>query len=389
MTKSKTECVALALDLTVYLKRHTDIFAGAVRFADQQTSWTCVIDDFVESTLVNSSRGTKPYQGIVGRASEKLVLAAKRRRVPLVNVWRGSPVSNLYGVYPDFSVAGEIAVQHLLDRGVRKLACIYRGNDPAEGQLAGRFKMIADEASCQCELIPVSIKFAHTLSAWEKTRNQINGWLDSVAPPVGVFTSIDILGRHVAQLANENRLMVPRDVAIVSAHNEPMLCLHPEPSLSSIEYGFDHIGYEAAKVLHQLMHGEKPNQKEVLIPPRELVIRRSSDFIFINDEIVSLAMQFISQNSRKSIGVDMVARQVNVSRRTLEKKFACHLGHTVAAEIRRVRIDHAKRLLAGSALTITQIARATGFVTSNQLARVFRREVEMSPREYRVQRRAD
>lgn len=389
MAKTHENRVALALELTVYLKRHTDIFAGAVRFADQQSNWTCVIDDFVENTLMTYRRGEKPYQGILGRATEKLALAARRRRIPLVNVWRSSPVTNLYGVYPDFSIAGEMAAQHLIDRGVRRLACIYRGRDPAERQLASRFKEMANESNCPCEMISVSIRFAHTLSAWEKTRARIKGWLETAAFPVGVFTSIDILGRHVAQLAIENRQMVPSDVAIVSAHNEPTLCLYPEPSLTSIEYGFDHVGYEAAQLLNQLLSGMRPDQKAILVPPRELVIRRSSDFIFINDEIVTLAMQFISQNSPKPIGVDLVARQMNVSRRSLEKKFARYAGHTVAAEIRRVRIDHAKRLLAGTNSTIAQIAHTTGFETSNQLARVFRREVKMTPREYRVQRQSE
>ena len=389
MTNTNEQRIALALELTVYLKRHTDVFAGAVRFADQENNWTCVIDDFVENTLLASRRGSRPYQGIIGRASAKLASAARRRRIPLVNVWRSSPVPNLYGVYPDVSTAGEMAAQHLIDRGVRRLACIFRGNDSAERQLADRFRMIANDAGCSCEMISVSVRFAHTFPAWEKTRNRIKGWLDSVSLPVGVFTSIDTLGRHVAQLANESRKMVPRDVAIVSAHNEPTLCQHPEPSLTSIEYGFDHIGYEAARLLNQLLSGQTPDQRVLLVPPRELVIRQSSDFIFINDEMVTLAMQFISQNSHKPIGVDQVARHVNASRRTLEKKFNRHAGHTVAAEIRRVRIDHAKRLLAGSDAAITQIARATGFVTSNQLARVFRREVKSTPGEYRVRRQAE
>ncbi len=385
----KTINIALALELTFYLKRHTDIFAGAMRFADQKSDWTCVIDDFAEHTLATATRGAAPYQGVIGRATKNLATATRRRRIPLVNVWRSSPVPNLFGVYPDVSLAGEIAAGHLLDRGVRRLACIFRGKDVSEKQLAHRFKTIANDAGCPCELISVGIRFAHTLSAWEKTRRRIKGWLDTATFPVGVFTSIDILGRHVVQLANESRQLVPRDVAIVSAHNEPTLCLNPEPSLTSIEYGFDHIGFEAARMLDQLMSGKQPDDSEIFVPPRELVIRRSSDFIFINDEMVTLAIQFISQNAHKPINVGQVARHVSASRRTLEKKFDRHTGHTVASEIRRVRIDHAKRLLAGSSSTIAQIARATGFETSNQLARVFRREVKMSPREYRVQRQAE
>ena len=380
--------VALTLELTAYLKRHTDTFAGAVRFAHQQDNWTCVIDDFVEHTLATTGRGAKPYRGVIGRITEKLASTARRRRIPTVNVWRNSPVPNLYGVYPDLWIAAEMAAQHFLDRGVRRLACVFRGNDPSEQHLADRFKKYANDAGCPCELICVNIRFAHSLSAWTKTQALIKGWLETATFPVGVLTSVDMLGRHVAQLVSESRRMVPRDVAIVSTHNEPTICQCPEPTLSSIEFGFDRIGYEAARLLGQLLDGDNPAQKEVFVPPRELVIRQSSDFIFSHDPTVTLAMQFISQNAHKPINVDRVAHHVDVSRRTLEKKFELHAGHTVAAELRRVRIDHAKRLLAGSDSPIADVAKATGFATSNQLARVFRREVKMTPREYRTQRQA-
>ncbi len=181
----------------------------------------------------------------------------------------------------------------------------------------------------------------------------------------------------------ERRVALALD--LVSAHNEPTLCQYPEPTLTSIEYGFDHIGYEAARMLGSLLQGKKLDQKTILVPPREIVIRRSSDFIFIDDQVVTAAMQFISQNAHRPITVDSVLHVVSVSRRTLEQRFAQHVGHSVAAETRRVRIDHAKRLLASSEMKVGKIARVTGFGTSHQLARVFQRELKLSPNEYRKQ----
>ncbi len=232
-------------------------------------------------------------------------------------------------------------------------------------------------------MISVGIRFAHTASAWEKTRGHIKSWLQRAAPPVGVFASLDILGRHVAQIAHDNGQLVPRDVAIVSAHNEPTLCLCPEPTLTSIEYGFDQIGYEAARLIGRLLRGESPDPPIILAPPRELVIRRSSDFTYVDDAVVAAAVQFIAQNSQRRISVDDVAFVANVSRRNLEQRFQKYLGHAVAAEIRRVRIDQAKRLLANSELSIGQIARVAGFGAAQQMARVFRRETGASPSEFR------
>ncbi|NQU22801.1 MAG: helix-turn-helix transcriptional regulator [Candidatus Nealsonbacteria bacterium] len=105
----------------------------------------------------------------------------------------------------------------------------------------------------------------------------------------------------------------------------------------------------------------------------------------VDEEIVSTAIQFILQNAQKSVGVDEVAAAACTSRRTLETRFEQHLGRTVSAEIRRVRIDHAKRLLAGSKMSIAQIAQVVGFGTAQYMARVFRREADVSPSEYRRQ----
>ena len=134
-----------------------------------------------------------------------------------------------------------------------------------------------------------------------------------------------------------------------------------------------------------LLKGKAPVHQTIIVPPRGIVIRHSTDFTFINDDVVSTAMHFISQNSHRSISVADVARAANASRRTLEYRFSRHVAHSIAAEIRRVRIDHAKRLLSSSQLTVGMIAASAGFGTSHQLARVFRREVEMSPKEYRNQ----
>ena len=378
--------IAMAFELTAYLKRHTDTYAGAMRYAEQHRDWICVIDDFAEQSLRAKSKGAASYQGVVGRATSKLAEAAARARIPVVNVWRNSPAKDLFSVYPDFAKAGEMVANHLLDRGVRRLACVYRKRDPGEQEMVDRIATVAREAECPCKMIAVGLRFAHSASAWANTRQRIQTWLRDTAPPMGVFTSLDMLGRHVAQLAGENQLHVPNDVALVSAHNEPTICESPEPAITSLDYGFDRVGFEAARLMDALLNGNAPATLVTKVAPRELVVRQSSDFTYLTDDVADRAMQFMATRSQKSISVSDVARHVNVSRRTLESRFVRATGATLGHEIRRLRIEHAKRLLAGTQTPISRIARDVGFENAQQLARVFRRELGMTPTEYRSQR---
>jgi LacI family transcriptional regulator len=57
----------------------------------------------------------------------------------------------------------------------------------------------------------------------------------------------------------------------------------------------------------------------------------------------------------------------------------------IATEIRRVRIERAKRELAQSKKTLTEIARDVGFGEIMRMYEVFRRKMGVSPGKYRKQ----
>jgi len=383
-SRAKRLRVGVMLDLTWNLKRHTDVFAGVAHYAHEH-DWQCIIDDFATDTLKRLKGRPRPYDGIIGRVTPELAEVARRRKLPLVNVWYSSPVKGGASVLYDPRGAGELMAEHLLARGIRRFLCLVRRTDAGEKAIAQRVEQLAKEHSGTCETFRVSLRFAHSAAQWRKTRATIDKWLRHVPTPAGVVCGVDILTRHIVQICDEIGLRVPQDVAIAGGCNELTICLRPEPALTSVEFGLEHIGYEAARMMHRLLKGEELPQRVVTVPPQELVVRHSSDFIYVDEQVVSAAMQFIAQHASQRISVADVAAAVSVSRRTLENRFEKHLGRTVAAEIRRVRLEQAKRLLASSDESIARIGRLTGIGTPQQFARVFRREVGISPSEYRGQ----
>ena len=135
--------------------------------------------------------------------------------------------------------------------------------------------------------------------------------------------------------------------------------------------------------------GATPPKDPVFLSAQYLVVRESTDFFAVKDELVAAALEFISRNSHRRIGQDDVSRAVAAETRTLQLRFRKVLNRPIATEIRRVRIERAKRELVQSDRRINNIARDVGFGTANRMCEIFRRELGITPSDYRKQRKVE
>jgi LacI family transcriptional regulator len=381
--------VGLALDINLLFKNHTDIFAGVQRFADE-AGWLTVIDDWIEGAL-DIGGGQTRFDGIIARVDSNrmgLVKAAATAGVPLVNVLAGSPArQSLPGVFPDLAQIGTLQAEHLLSRGLRHFACLTMTARPDDDQLVAAFTVPVEAAGHTVNMLTLPANANDSLARHRRSRARINTWMNSWKLPIGVATAADNISRLIAQMAHERSWRVPEDVAIIGARNEEHLCERPRPCLSSIEVGYERIGYGAAQMLERLMRGEKPNSEpRIAMPPIGVVARESTDFYAADDPLVAEAQAYIAQQCHLHLEVTDVAEKLCVSTKTLQNHFASALHRSVAEEIRRVRIEKAKRELATSDYSIHEIAKRAGFASNVRLCEVFRREVGMTPSEYRGER---
>jgi LacI family transcriptional regulator len=211
--------------------------------------------------------------------------------------------------------------------------------------------------------------------------------MDDWQLPIGVYVSEEVVARIVVQMCHDRGWRVPHDVAIITGENEEAICEYPRPSLTSVELGHERVGYAAAQMLDSLMNGEAAPREHLLLPPVGLVVRESTDFYAVDDEMVAAALAFIAANCHRHIRTDDVAQAVVAETRTLQLRFRKHLGRPIATEIRRVRIERAKRKLARSKRPLGEIAHDVGFGTAKRMYAVFCRELDITPSEYRRQRR--
>ncbi|QDU98958.1 substrate-binding domain-containing protein [Lignipirellula cremea] len=382
----KPRRVALMLDLEWPYKRHASIFAGTQRYAEEQ-GWHSIIDEFAHDTLPAGGAKRVPYDGIIARANAQLVKRAARLGVPVVNVWLSSPAWRVVpGVFADFAVCGRLQAEHLLARGLRNFAVVVSFKNRGQELELREFRGVIEQKGYSCISTKVPQSLTRSLEHWRKTRDVISAWMDQWQLPIGVIVRGEDLGRLIVQMCHARGWRVPQDVAIIAGQNEETLCEFPRPSLTSMELGYERIGYESAKLLQSLMDGRKPPREPLLLPPQGLVVRESTDFFAVKDELVAAALEFISKNSHRHIGQDDVSRAVNAETRTLQLRFRKVLDRPIAAEIRRVRIERAKRELAQSKRRLSDIARDVGFGDAVRMYEVFRRELGVTPSEYRKQR---
>jgi len=78
-----------------------------------------------------------------------------------------------------------------------------------------------------------------------------------------------------------------------------------------------------------------------------------------------------------------MARIAGVTTRHLDRLFAAQLNTTFLDQYRRIRLQHAHRLLKQSPLSVSEIAVATGFSSLSHFSRMFRALYGIAPREAR------
>ena len=379
---AKTPRIAVVINLDWTMKHHQEVFGGIQDFANQQ-GWESVLWPFPPESL--KSRGRKLYDGIVGRIHPELEASAKAAGIPLVNVWVSSPCKSVPAALPDLVEAGRMAAEHLQGRGFRRFGYVGYSRTTSSQHFQQGLREVARKNDIKIESLLVSPNFSESTRAWSRFQENVRQWIQKIEAPIGVATINDKVARYVMNAAIELGYQVPADVAVIGLENEEVVCLNPEPSISSIDLGWHQIGQQAGKLLEGLMN-RRARKKTVLLPPVSLVPRKSTDAFNVDDDIVAQALRFIAEHSHQPIKVRDVVNHVPLSWRSLERRFHDNQRGTIGKEITRFRIERAKRLLSETDMLVKQVAEACGFANTKRLCEVFRRTEGTTPENFRAER---
>jgi LacI family transcriptional regulator len=283
----------------------------------------------------------------------------------------------------DPQASGRMAAEYLLSEGFKQFAyCgpLHRLVCPDE--FAGAFCSTLKKSKYACHKYPAPGGDQQSI-AWNTHLASLVEWLQELPRPVAVLAWSAARGRQVTEACHYAGIRVPDDVAVLGGDYDELMSHISSPPLSTIDQPAEQIGYEAARLLDGMMHGKKARKRPLLFPPTRIVVRHSTDILAIDDEMVRDALRLIRERAADGVRVSEVVRELAVARRALEQRFVRLVGRTPAAEIRRVRIEEAKRLLVDSDRSIADIGRASGFGHQDLFSRVFRRGVGLTPSQFR------
>ncbi|NNM86791.1 MAG: XylR family transcriptional regulator [Phycisphaerales bacterium] len=367
-----------------------DVLRGIRRFADTAGNWSCVGAPPV--ALAGRVLRHDPPDGVIaGFLNRAGGAALAHTRIPVVDTYNWFTGFGFPRVLADDVAVGREAAAHLLERGIRRFAVVGALQWPWAQLRAKGFTEHLREQGYACETLAMpehpGKHGSWSSISWSASDESLRAWVARQERPMGLFGVNDHWALRLTDACSLTGIRVPEDALIIGVDNDTLLCELARPPMSSVRIDAERIGYEAAALLSRMMAGDAPPKQAVLVPPRGVVVRRSTEFMAIDDADVVEALRLIRSAATRGLSVDHVLAAIPASRRTLERRFRKLVGRGMQAEIRRVRLEHAKTLLRDTDLQMPAVAKKSGFSGPERMAKFFRLVEGRTPREYRNQHR--
>jgi LacI family transcriptional regulator len=384
----------VALVSPVWTVWHQRLLSGALRYADAHPRFVlrtfAPFDDAAAAGRAVQAWGAQGILGPLERGDLEHLLAALERRLPLVNCSLTKEAPGVVNLVGDFSAFARLGVQHLHELGLRSLALLVLEDVP---QVHERLLQPFRHAARALRLAPASLVVnADRALLWNSDAAvvpvpaRLAEWLATLPKPVGILCPQYGGGGYLIRCCHALKLRVPEDVAVVGS-DDTDLCLAAEPTLTSILLSTETVGFEALRVLADLMAGNAPRSSTIRISSAALHIRESTGRRRPEICDIAGALECIRSQACRGITVSEVIRRTQrVSRVTFHRRFQEVVGQSPAEAIRARKLEEARRLLASTELPLEMVSELCGFSSARVLARVFRAVEGVNPREYRRRR---
>lgn len=367
--------VALLLDNRNLFGR--EVFRGIIEYAQLHPGWSVIPCVANHRRSFDEMRGWKG-DGIIAQIYD----ASEAKKILETGVRHCVNVSNKHpSQFPVVSSCnasiGTSAADYYLARNIHNLG--YYGPSEHTGcQIQAQ--AMAERASHK------NATFSSHFSGYGDLRVEADRglmqWIAALPRPVGVLAFTHFSERVLFACRNVG-LRVPADVAVLGISEDTTACQAADPQLSTILLPMRRIGIEAARLLEELMSGKPAPNAPLLFPPSDILTRRSSDLLTSSDPIVTEAIRYIDQHIDNDLTVEDLLGHLNISRRSLEQRFRKALGFAPREQIRRAKIERARKLLCEPEIPLADVAAACGMRDISYLGRWIKKSTGLTPTQFR------
>ncbi|MDQ8201708.1 XylR family transcriptional regulator [Pelagicoccus sp. SDUM812003] len=381
----------VALVLRAWLEENLHFLHSLAKFKRYNAQWHVFVDDQARGAEDPDWLLDQGWDGIICKeSSDELYRKARERGIACVDLSDdGTLREGCPKIRPNNPSIGHLGAEHFVEKGFKHYAFCGFGNERWSNERRDGFVEALELAGKDCELFETDYPGV-SMPAWEfAEEGEMARWLDTLPKPVAIMACNDLRAVHLVNACHQADLRVPEEVAILGSNNDVARCELCAPSLSSIPVDVSEYARTAGEALQRLMRNEELDliKRQTLIDPLDVVVRRSTSILAVEDQSVAQALNLIRESACKGITVEQVAKSVHISRSLLEKRFRQYVGRSPQVEIRHAQVYRIKELLAETEHSLAQIAEMTGFEHPEYMSVVFKRLTRITPSAYRKKRK--
>lgn len=304
--------------------------------------------------------------------------------IPTIVVATDQIIPSALSADVDDWAVGREAAETFSFTGFRSLACLGNGTPYSDQRIEGFKKAFSNTELPFSVYIENGFEDTRYSESFHRPSMEMNKWLELLPKPVGIFAVHDPLGRFLCSACTQLGLEIPTDVSVIGANNDPLVCGLTYPMLSSVSIPWDTLGEQVATAMEKMIAGEKLQTEEpILVQPSGVILRHSANHLALEDPLLRRAMSFLNERMQAQISIGILCEELNIPRRTLERKFKEQFKCTPWEMLCQLRVKKAKQLLAETNHPISMISELAGFNDAERMAVVFKRISGNTPSYFR------
>lgn len=373
----------IALLVETALASGRDIVSGVADYLHERNDWSVFHRTGPLGAMQFTDLQDWEGDGIIARInSPNLLEFLRNKRIPVIDVLGNLRQTDFPLIRCDNAAISRMVGEHFTELGHRHRAFFGLKDELWSLQRREAFIERSTTATGWQAVFEITQEDRST-PYWQPYIAKLTRWIETLPKPVGIMVASDQIAPDLLEVCRRLELAIPEEVSVVGVDNDLPFCDVCQPRLSSVEPGHRQVGYEAARLLDQLIAGAPAPTETLEIPPRKLHRRTSSESTAVSDPAIIKALQVIRRKSCGGLPVDEVARYAGLSRSVLQRRFRAAVGSTVAETIFQVKLRRAQNLLIHTRLPLSEVAERAGFNHQEYLNDVFRRHLRTTPSRFR------